>query len=163
MSEASSLPTTKWDKLKRNWANARLGHEGMMLEKIMRQNRFVEVSARNAMTGTPGDTNGLPSMSGEGDDMGVNIGNEIHYHVTSPQTEPAAKTGETPLSLMTPSLMSKAMPYALAAALGLGGIALGMCWQQGSPPPATPGAVDNSKDYSFGFGTPKRVEWTPGK
>ena len=53
-----------------------------MLDKIQRQQRFVEVDARNAMTGDVENTNGLP-----GDDMGVSIGNESHhYHPQKPSS-----------------------------------------------------------------------------
>ncbi len=39
------------DWVAKHWVRVRLAHEGMMLEKIQRQNRIVEVNARNTMTG----------------------------------------------------------------------------------------------------------------
>ena len=49
------------DWVAKHWPRLRLGHEGFMLDKIQRQQRCVEVSARNAMTGDNQDTNGWPT------------------------------------------------------------------------------------------------------
>lgn len=68
----------EWKKFLLNWGRLRLGHEGMMLNKILRQNRIVEQLAAQTREGkfsggqTPSDL--------EGEDMGVSIGNEIHNH-----------------------------------------------------------------------------------
>jgi hypothetical protein len=117
MSTTETNPKTlasDWrNKLLRNWANMRLGHEGMMLDKITRQNRIVEVLARNAATGDVSDVSGWP----EGDDMGVNIGNEIHYHGGNPA--PVQPMEKTPAPTA-----SKVLPWILAAAAALGGAGL---------------------------------------
>ena len=52
-------PENKWDKLLRYWGYTRLGHEGVMLDKIQRQNRIVELLARNAATGNVDDVDDL--------------------------------------------------------------------------------------------------------
>ena len=105
-----------------------------MLDKIARQTRIVETSARNAMTGNMADLSGWPGSEGE-DAMGVNIGDHIHYHQTA--TEPAAT--QPPAAVAgdnSQSLLSKALPYLLAVATGVGGYYFA---QQPSPtqPPAT--------------------------
>lgn len=67
-----------WGKFLLNWVRTRLGHEGMMLDKILRQNRIVEQLAAQTrdgkFSGGP-----IPSVP-EGEDMGVAIGNETHNH-----------------------------------------------------------------------------------
>jgi len=108
-------PENKWDKLLRYWGYARLGHEGMMLDKIQRQTRIVEVLARNAATGDVEDMRGWPG-TGDGDDMGVNIGNEIHYHGGNGAERPSTAlpaTAEQPKK-------NWLLPLALAGALGTG-------------------------------------------
>ena len=132
-SDQHQIPTqqdNKWDKLLRNWAYTRLGHEGMMLDKIDRQNRIVEVLARNAATGDVGDVRGWP----EGDDMGVNIGNEIHYHGTHAQ-QASTQSAEAPKPA-APSPAVKLWPWALAAAAGLAGFGLPYVFNRPDPPPA---------------------------
>ena len=133
-SQSSSGTDSKWDKLLRNWAYTRLGHEGMMLDRIDRQGRIVEVLARNTATGDLSDMQGWP----EGDDMGVNIGNEIHYHNTqSPQLAPQPiETPTPPTQQPAPSPAAKLWPWALAAAAGLAGFGLPYVFTRPDPPPA---------------------------
>jgi hypothetical protein len=59
----------------------RVAHTGMMLEKMNRQNRRVERLEKFAATA---DVKDLDAPEDE-EDMGVNIGNEYHYHGTTPQ------------------------------------------------------------------------------
>lgn len=112
----------------KHWARVRLAHEGMMLEKIQRQNRIVEVDARNAMTGKVDDVADWPSS--EGNEMGVDIGDTIHNHYSIPSSQPKSRL---------PSILKVA---ALATALvGSGGIGAAIPWCLGmfdetSPPPA---------------------------
>lgn len=107
----------------KHWPRIRLGHEGMMLDKIDRQRQIVEQLAQNQMTGNYTNTELWPKADdGNGEDMGVKIGDEIHYHTTT--TQPAAPQPATPVE----STSSKLLPYLLAAALaggsGLGGALL---------------------------------------
>jgi len=119
MSTTADQPTTdqptenKWDKLLRYWGYARLGHEGMMLDKVQRQTRIVELLARNAATGKVDDVSGWPG-EGCGDDMGVSIGNEIHYHSSNGASrQPSPQPAEQPKK-------NWLLPLALAGALGTG-------------------------------------------
>lgn len=50
----------------------RQAHEGMMLEKIQRQNKIVADDVKERL--------GQSASEGEADEMGVSIGNETHYH-----------------------------------------------------------------------------------
>jgi len=135
MSETSTDQThsEKWNKIKRNWANARLAHEGMMLEKIRRQNRIAELDARNAMTGETENTEGWPQTDGKGDDMGVSIGNENHYHYPEPPTlapsPPESRPSPEPEPQPTPALkkpLSKLAKVGIIAALSTGSAGVGM-------------------------------------
>lgn len=83
------------DWVAKHWPRVRLGHEGMMLEKIQRQSRCVETLARNTMTGKMGDVTGWPS-SGEEEDMGVNIGDHIHYHMPATSSEANGEAAKEP-------------------------------------------------------------------
>jgi hypothetical protein len=122
----------------KHWPRTRLAHEGMMLEKINRQNRIVETLARNTMTGDTADVTGWPGNEGD-DAMGVNIGDHIHYHqALSEQTEtPAAAAAETPLKLST------WLPYLVAAATAIGGYYAG---QKTETAVVQPPAVNVDKD-----------------
>ena len=87
-----------------NWANLRLGHEAMMLDKIQRQNRIVEDTVRGQQKDL-----GYESTLDQDDEMGVSVGNKItHIH----QQEPEKKGS---------SLIPLAMAAA-AGATGLGGL-----------------------------------------
>lgn len=112
------------DWVGKHWPRVRLAHEGWMLDKIARQQRIVEVTARNTMTGNMKDTSGLP-IDEEDDRMGVRIGDEIsnHYYGLQRQEGTAA---ESPPTEDKRSLVSKLLPWILAAAIpmsaGLGAL-----------------------------------------
>lgn len=111
-------------------------HEGMMLEKIMRQNRIVEIDARNAMTNKPDDVEGWPSV--EDTDMSVKVGDEVHNHYyqqtiqqeapvnsDKPTNESGGPGAEPSPEKSQPSLLQRVLPYALLFGLG-GGTAAGI-------------------------------------
>lgn len=65
-----------------NWAGTRLAHEGIMLDKIQRQNRIVQDSVQHLQREAGYEVSDLEA-SEEDDGMGVSIGNKInhtHYH-----------------------------------------------------------------------------------
>jgi hypothetical protein len=102
----------------------------MMIDKIERQNRIVEIDARNAMTNEPANIDGWPDM-GEGS-MGCRIGDEIHNHHYHSVPPPPPQQGETQVTegrelptaeeLPEKSFLSKALPYVGMALLGGGGV-----------------------------------------
>lgn len=67
------------------WAQIRLGHEGMMLDKIQRQNRIVETTVKSMQREAGYTESG--SEPEAADEMGVSIGNRIthehHYQQTN--------------------------------------------------------------------------------
>jgi len=150
--QGSAQTTTAPDPLKagvgwlaKHWPRLRLGHEGFMLEKIQRQARIAEVTARNSMTGRMDDTTGWPE---DGDDgMGVMIGDHIenHYHLPAEQPpKEAAPVADSAAEKQEPFLLRKAAPLLMALALGsagAGGAGLGI-WLNlllnvpETPPPA---------------------------
>lgn len=130
----------KWDKLRLDWARARLGHEGMMLEKIQRQNRIAELNARNAVTGDL-STDGWPRTDGEGDDMGVSIGNTVHNHYPTPQPTAQPNSQSSTEQTSTPSNWKRtAALVALSALTGGGtiGTIAGLWPQSAIEQPASP-------------------------
>ena len=109
-------------KFELDWARMRLGHEGMMLAKIQRQNRIVEHVAAQTRDGkfTGGPVPSVP----EGEDMGVNVGNETHNHYES-KSRPLGSLGK----------------LIVAASLLAGGAGAGVVVNQ-LLPSAPPAAVD---------------------
>ena len=94
------------NRLVRAAAWLHVAHNGMMIDKIRRQNHIVQKQVKGMVSETGAD------MSD--DDMGdLSVGNEIHNHYT--QTE---KSGSSPLAKML------AMGL-LGAGLGVGGLLLG--------------------------------------
>lgn len=102
----------------------RVAHVGMMLEKMQRQNRRVERLEKFAATGEVAD---LEVPANEEDGMGVNIGNENHYHVElkEPPASPTV-TPAQPVPVPTASTGNGMLPTLLVgAAMLAGGAGLG--------------------------------------
>jgi len=93
-----------------------------MLDRINRNQKCVEVLARNAMTGDMQNTKGWPTEE-EGDDMGVNIGDHVHYHGPN-QAEPKPQKSSLPNQAEPKPQKSSLLPILLlaGAALAVGGI-----------------------------------------
>ena len=126
------------DWVAKHWPRARLAHEGMMLDKINRQNRIAEIDARNAMTGKHDDTEGWPDQ--EDDSMGVDIGDSIvHNHYPPPQAAPQPP--------QEPRERSPWIPLAAGAAIAVAAY-MGAKWldKPPPPPPATPPVVEAPAD-----------------
>lgn len=149
-------PKTWQEKAVNRQILIRQAHEGMMLGKIMRQNKIIEDQVRSSV----GELN-----DGEGgdmdDDMGLNIGNETHYHYQTSQpqspSQPSTNSGE-------PSTLSR-IAYAALAAAAIGGPAVTWWAMSGEDnatipqPPAAVGAdTDTLTDVVPGFGVPQNVE-----
>lgn len=92
-------------KLARVAALLRIGHEGLVLDKIQRQAAHVMKLAQWTASGSE---DGMQSDAE--DDMGCNIGNENHYHIEMKQ---AASCGM--------GWLKKLLPIALCAVTGFGG------------------------------------------
>lgn len=126
-----------------------MGHEAMMLEKIMRQNKIAEDNAKQ-MAGL--------SVS-QDEDMGVSIGNETHYHYQGGQQSQPANGASGPAST------GRLLPAAVLAALVGGPVATWWMMQDTQPPPQPtlnePSAVvdtDTLTEVFPGFGEPRDVE-----
>jgi len=122
-------------KAVRHVFNRHLAHEGIMLSRVLRQQRNEEKLKKFAATG---DTKDL-ATPGE-DDMGVNIGNEYHVHNVMPEQ----KTTTTPSAIGT-SIGSRLWPLVLGAALAGGSTGLGWVLAKWNAPPTAP-VVDTDTD-----------------
>lgn len=131
-------PLSWREKLLKNWMLTRLAHEGAMIDKLQQQQKRMFQVADLALTGKAGEE----SVSANGDeDMGVSIGNEIHYHYQGGDA-----TNTAPAAAAAPSSgISTLGKTALAAALIGGGGAGGYVLNQYLNPD-TPAAVDTDTD-----------------
>lgn len=78
-----------------NWANVRLGHEALMLDKIQKQNQIVNDTVRGQQRELGYEVTDMD------EDMGVSIGNKVtHIHQSAP--EPVKKAS----SLLGPALVA---------------------------------------------------------
>jgi len=122
------------DWVGKHWPRVRLGHEGVMLARVQRVQRIGELIAKNAITGKVDNTDGWPD--GEGNEMGVDIGDEIHnhYYPAAPEPEKPAKAS---------GIVGTLAKAALAAALlGSGaGVGVGVPWLLGMFKQEQPAAV----------------------
>lgn len=83
-------------KILRTWALDKIAHTGIMIARTNRNLHKAERIQKFAVTGDPND---LLTPEGE-DDMGVNIGNEIHYHY---QGSTPGESVATPAGTDTPT------------------------------------------------------------
>lgn len=155
----------------------RVAHMGMMLDKVNRQNRRAERIEKFASTGEVKDLQAPPDE--ENEDMGVNIGNEYHYHGIAPPDMPAAAPVKDSTSKAAKKkatieeiaavVASKIQPAAVApvaadpwrkwlyaalaaAALSAGAgtpLALYFSSKQPTPPPVVDTDTDTSTDVIF--------------
>lgn len=125
-----------------NVLNTRLGYEGMMLDKLVKQNADVRSLARQAREGTIGQPDA--ATAAESDEMGVSIGNKTfntHHHYPSPQETLLSDTDNP-----WPLRLAKAGIIAAAIASG-GGLGLGLAaLLRPTPPAVTPPAPSVDRD-----------------
>jgi hypothetical protein len=143
------------DEFKEWWMMVRLGHEGMMVDKILKQNNEVMKVAKQSREGTLGQ----PDDSQEGKEVsGVNIGNkyETHYHneqefkEAAPETKVPAAIPEA-VKNATEGL-SKGKAIAAVTATGLGSsllTALLLGGLEESNQPLTNKDTDTYKEYTL--------------
>lgn len=129
----------------------KLGHDGVMLDRMQRQLKAAEIQADISLKGTTEGVDTLYPSNGSEDDMAVNIGNEIHnhYEVGGPK-DVALPSNSDPTPTTKPSKLSSLMPYVLAgglAASGLGGWGLALYNHLHKSPPTVD--TDHETDVTF--------------
>lgn len=136
-----------------------LGHNAMMLDKIHKETEINRMGLRALQRGS---AQADPEIDGDKDeDMGINIGDQTHYHIMGNPDAPAASqpTASIPAAAVAaaPGLLAKAVPY-VATALLTGGAVLGgvsLINRPTTPTPATPttpGFVDTNTDTTTQIG-----------
>lgn len=100
-------------KAKRNVFLRHLAHEGIMIDRVNRNLHNAERLQTFAATGNTDDLKAPP----EDDEMGVNIGNEYHYH----GTQPPAPVTPAIAAVQTMKTASSWLPKALVVLSLLGG------------------------------------------
>ena len=145
------MPVAWAEKLKKNWAGVRLGHEAVMLEKIQQEAALTRRLVRKTQDGTLGKASDEPEDAEA--DMGVAIGNEVHYHYgveptaiqpVAPQagvvgTEAVGSGDAKPAAPAAPLWKTVAKAAAIVAATGslpLAGIGLHSMLSGPETPPA---------------------------
>jgi len=124
------------------------GHRGMMLEKVMRQNKIVRDQVREEL--------GLESSPEGEDDMSVSVGNEIHNHYQFMPDSSPTPSPPTPTPTPTPTTPSgfSIKPWALAALIGLSGLG-GIAATYFLTRPSIDTDTDTATDITPSFGTPQ--------
>lgn len=137
----------------RNAALLKLGHEAVVMDKYMRQNKIVENTVKGLQEQAGYNTGSDGQSTGEEEDMGVSIGNETrtetHYHYPEQQT----------------SKPNNLLPAAVLAAGLATGAGLYFSRQPDTIiPPAQQVIVEPSKsplidtDIGVGFDEPQQIE-----
>ncbi len=138
------------EELLQQWMQARLAHEGMMLDKIQQQNKRVLELADAARTGTIGKES---AASTEGDDMGVSIGNkEYHYHYENAQQANSTTTEASPVAKASSTLAKAAAAAALVGAGGIGVVGVNMAIDALTRPDPSPVIVQPATDTDTNAG-----------
>lgn len=150
----------KW--VAKHWPRVRLGHEGVMLNKIERQTRIVEIDARNVMTGETDCIDGWPDYEGD-DQMGVKIGDEITNHYYPQPEEPPKKplpvaealpSTEPATEKPAKSLLARTIPALITAAVvgpGAGLLTYFMNRPDPPPPPAAQQSAEQPDQDKYGL------------
>jgi hypothetical protein len=130
------------EQFKRQWMQLKMGFEGMMLDKIMRQNQIARDIAQRTADGTLGQP--LPKGESVEDDMGIRIGDEqhTHYHTTPQATQGSA-------------LSKVALGASLLSTGGMAGVLGAMLMNEPTPvvvEPSPPAIVQPSADSDTKYG-----------
>jgi len=144
---------SEWRKVGLSYAWMDTAHRGIMLAKLERDLQTTRAIERFAVTGDKREF-----AKPEDDDMGVSIGNEIHYHVgaTSPESTP---TPTQPAPDTSNAMGKWFWPGLLAATLGSGALGGGATYFLFNQPAATATPTgDKITDVIPGFGEPERKE-----
>jgi hypothetical protein len=105
-------------KAKRQVFGRHIAHEGIMLDRVQRQLRTAEKMQKFAATGDPKD---LEWTAEDEADMGVNIGNENHFHIETKEQSQAATSSAPTAVTAAKSVWPAAVVGASLLASGLGG------------------------------------------
>ena len=151
----------------RNLALLRIGHEGVMMDKINHQNQAVMDSVKGLQKEAGYEVSKPnPNSSGE-DDMGVSIGNEsrteTHHHY---QQEPDKMSASNGNEQNKPAASDWKLPASILAAGALTGAGLYLSRDQPSNaiinPPAVVAPIDRDSaidtSIGVGFGQPQKIE-----
>jgi len=131
-----------------------IGHEAMVMDKIMRQNKIVENTVHGVQNQSGMDTS---NPSGDEEDMGVSIGNETHYHYQQQTPVPPKQDANN-----TSSKNNWGIPVSIIAAGAMTGAGLYFKDDPNNNIQDVPKEVieDNSADLIFSFDEPKPINNT---
>jgi len=111
----------------RQWFQAKLGERLLQAANMSRSRELLRRGALKMQDGTLGQPGDPPGMD---DPMNIRVGDEIHYHA-----EAAAVPAPAPTPTLAPaakSLLARAAPYVLTAALAASGGAVAAPWLLGA-------------------------------
>lgn len=162
----AELPTPPdWDQtpeefsqeFKQQWMQTHLAHQGMMLDKIQRQQAIVEATARFAATGDSAQlAKEITPQGVEDAEMGVSIGNKeyhVHNYPSSPVTNTTTTTTEaSPVAKASSTLAKAAAAAALVGAGGIGVVGVNMAIDALTRPDPSPVIVQPATDTDTNAG-----------
>jgi hypothetical protein len=164
--ELPNPPETTPDQFKQefkeNWMNARLAHEGLMLEEVQRRQRATHALAKFAATANVDElVKDLSPSATEDDGVGVSIGNKTYVYTTAQaaqgNTTSTVEASPQVGSSTTNTLGKLAAGAALLGAGGLGTLGAGLAIDyltRPDPPavvqPAQPG-IDTDTNAGLRF------------
>ena len=122
VTQPNQQPNDWKEKLADQHWKLKLADFGVQIDKDMRRQAMVERLIKKTQDGTLDQETNEPMDKKLEDEMGVRIGDEIHYHneTTPPPTKNEARPPNPPTA---PSLAKKAAAIGLATALGGAGLA----------------------------------------
>lgn len=145
------LPSDWTDRLKYRWANMKLADTALQLAKDGRRQLITEYAVKAAYSLAGGEK--PPAFPEElPEDMGVRVGDELHYHLAQGATPAAASSGLSTIGKLAvaASLLTGGAGAAVAASALLGGN------DKATPAVALPDFNDTNSQYEFSIG------WPPG-
>ena len=124
---------TPGQRTMKQWFQGKLAERLLVGASIAENTATLRRGARKMQDGTFGEPTG--DSEGRGEDMRISVGDTYYQNLEPPPPTPPTQPGTQP------SLLSKALPYVLAAALGGGG-ALALLTQGGLQGGDKPAAED---------------------
>jgi len=137
------------ERVMRQWYQGKLAERMGQFGAMLQSRELLRRGALKQQDGTLGQPGDPPDLE---DDMQIRVGDEVHYHQ---EATPAAPVAMQPATKPEPSLLAKAAPLLLAAAIGASGVGI-PAWMAGAfSKPAAIESVDTDTQYLLELVSPE--------